>query len=336
MSRALSMGCAGVLALGMAASSGAWAELEVRLPETTGQFDVQKHNEAALRSGFPFAVKPKVSHLGEIELRKHVESLRLATPLGESIQARDFDKGGNIVIGTTAPQSSVAITLVEKGEKGSNVVVSVRDGTGLPAKVGKGQVGVFDLEGNPLTFDVLSLSESGIEVLFEILLDRSGSMQPYIKDVAAAASEFMALLPANAKCRVTSFNDRYTAHSKDYQKCAADAHGLKNMKAGGGTLIYEPLLNSYEELAKAGNRLKAVVLITDGMGQSRISKEEVLKKKSAPTYVYWLGDYKEKQLEGIADTYIYGRQDARKVLGAFFSGIGGALTSQYVIRTPNP
>jgi len=338
MSRASGLLCLRVtaLALSVVIASEALAEIIIRQPETIGHFDVQKHNEAQFKSGFPFRVKPKVSQLGDVELRRHIDSLNLSTLGGIRIEALDIDKGNNIVVGTTIPNASIAINIVEKSKKGRDIVVSVRNSSGSFSKVEKNQVGVFDLEGKPLNFELLRISESTIEVYFEVLLDRSGSMSSYIKDVVAAASEFMDLLPKNAKCRVTSFNHNFTSHSKGYAPCKADVHGLKGMEAGGGTLIYEPLLNSYEQLGKAGNKLKAVIVITDGMGQSKITKADVLKKKTAPTYLYWLGSYKEEQLEGIADTYIYGKQDLKKVLSAFFSTIGSAVNSQHVISTTNP
>lgn len=92
---------------------------------------------------------------------------------------------------------------------------------------------------------------------------------------------------------------------------------------------------AYDELRPASDSLRAVLVITDGVGSSKLTKAQVLSRKSAPTHVYWLGDKDERHLSGIADTVILGEQNLKAVLQSYFKQMAEQLKRQYVITIPS-
>jgi len=327
------------LALSMVLAGGCFqqasAEITIKQPKAIGRIDIKAHNRKHL-SKVGLRIKRDLSHIGDVEVRKRLEAMSLSTGAGVRVHSFDFDKANDLVIGTSTPGTSVEINLVRNQGRGQDIVVLIRGKDGKFKEIRKSEIGVFSLDGQKKDFSVKPFSFSSIEAYFDILLDRSGSMSGFIDDVQGASADLMNKLPGNAKCRVTSFNNKFKRHSTDFLPCSPNLHKLNSLKAGGGTKIFEPLLESYSELAALTGKLTAVVVITDGVGHSKISKDRITKSKSAPTYVYWLGNYKEDRLRGIADTFIYGRQDVKKLLKAYVSRIGSAVNSQHVISTTNP
>ena len=317
-----------VLMLSICFSSQADA-LTIEQPSTTGKLSISEHNESQFKNGFSLKMKPVVSGMLDEELRSHIRSLDLQTIGGFEIKAFDLSKANNLVIGTSEDNTSVEISIVN--ETDGEVLVVFRDKEGRFKKASINNIGVFSIEGEKIGFIRKPLSKASTHAYFNILLDRSGSMSSVIGDVGKIASEFMDALPENARCRVTSFNEKAKNHTSNYTACKASLHGLDGMKAGGGTNIFDPMLKAYESLGKKGNHLKAVIVVTDGVGQSNISKHKVLKAKTAPTHVFWLGNHDEQRLTGIADTFIIGKAEKQKLLERYFQQIGNAVQGQHVI-----
>lgn len=310
------------------------AQVKISQPETVGRFNVDQHNDQQL-SSVGLKIKRDFSQVGGIEVKNHIKALSLSAPNGIRIRSFDLDKVNNIVVGTTSPHSTVDINLVRDGNQGKEIVILIRNPDGSVKATDKNDVGVFDLNGIPQKFTIKSFPASNVKVRFDILVDRSGSMAHVIAKVRTAITLLMDRLPKKARCRVTSFNDTYVRHSKNYQPCMSRLHKINTIKAGGDTDIYQPLFDTYTELERLKDELTAVVIITDGVGSSNISREKMMRRKSSPTYVYWLGDYEEKRLKGIADTFIYGRKDVGRLLKNYVQRIGNAVSHQQVIST-NP
>jgi Ca-activated chloride channel family protein len=126
-----------------------------------------------------------------------------------------------------------------------------------------------------LTRDDLLLEEEGVPqeiidfyieqrpVTLAMILDSSGSMQPAMATVHAAANRFVSALSSDDRALVIDFDDRVyllqdlTADKKALQDAITSTSAL------GGTALYDALHASYRKLRGIDGR-KAIILLTDG------------------------------------------------------------------------
>jgi len=305
------------------------AEITISVPRTKGEIDVGVHNRKQFKDGFGFSVRMDLNQLEGEKLLEEIKRLGLKTKSGELVKSFAVDKQRGLIIATTVP-GTAELSLVRKESK--ELFLSARDEKGSFITLQPEQIGVFNFNGSHIGFEFKRFSElKDQRAYFVLLLDRSGSMSSVIGAVKQAASSFMMSLPANAYCRVLSFSHDLMQHTRNFMPCAQAAKELGSIKAGGGTNLYGALVAGYRDLAAITDSLKAVVLITDGVGDGGMTKQQVLQRKNAPTHTYFLGSYREQQLTGIADTFIYGDQDVRKLLGKFLEQLGDAVRNQAII-----
>jgi hypothetical protein len=239
---------------------------------------------------------------------------------------------GDVLIASSRHDAELSVTHVEPTAAGRNIFLDARDARGS-IRLRPEELGLFTWEGAPVCFALKDVEEVDTRLLFDILIDRSGSMRAYMPMVQDAVVRFFAHLPANARCRVTSFNEAYRRHTPTYGPCTAEAQGLEQLVGQGNTDIFGALAGVYDDHHVAGEHQRAVVVVTDGVGQSDLSKAAVAAKKNAVTFIYWLGDYDERRLTGLADASIYGRDDAEATLDRYFQSINDAVRAQQVIVT---
>ena len=307
----------------------------ISVPVTTGDFDVKSHNEHEFARGFGFSISTNLSVLGDDDLVRHIRSRPFKTRSGFDVTDFMLNKKAGLAIGVARQTGAITINATKQTAEEHIFVVSVRNKTGDFAVLGPEDIGVITLKGRPVPFNVKPFKDSGaVAAYFAVVLDRSGSMSGVIDEVVRSAAGFMKGLPANARCQVWSFNTSLVTHSTGFQSCDPNAHALRDIEAGGGTLIYETLLEAYGALSKFSDGLKAVVLVTDGNGQSELAHRDVLAAKTAPTHVLWLGSYDETRLQRIADTHVYGRRGASALLQRYFDAVKKALRHQYVVVVP--
>lgn len=313
-------------------SAQAHSELKIYEPTTTGAFDVAEHNRKQI-ARLGFEVRQSLSALEGSALEQELKRLQLTTTGGAQLHAFAVDKGRGLVIGTTAQSTTLSINATTATDRGTDLVISARSEDGSFQALGPGQIGVFSFEGSHVGFEMEQFSQAEQRrAYFAILLDRSGSMKSVIKSVQEAATEFMQTLPANARCRVISFNTSLKQHSQDFEQCAPKHHRLTRLTAKGGTNLQRPLLAAYAALNNVPDELKAVLVITDGVGD--LNRRTVQAAKTAPTHVLFMGEHETQHLEGIADTFIYGSQDLQAVMGRYFKALSEAVAHQYVIHLP--
>ena len=322
-------------------SLAAWpslAQIVVREPASKGSINIEAHNKEQLAKGFSFSMRPDLSQLEGAALEEQLSRLKLKSKSGTPLMSFSVDKAHEMIVGTTVDKAKVAINLIRNTDKGTELIIGARDADGTFRALSSEQVGVFTLKGSHLGFSMQRFEHAtGHHAYFVILVDRSGSMKSVMAAVRDAARSFMAALPKNARCRVISFNHAFIHHSSGFDACNPKQHHIDQITAGGGTDIYTPLVAAYDELRPASDSLRAVLVITDGVGSSRLTKAQVLSRKSAPTHVYWLGDYRdggERHLAGIADTFILGEQNLKAMLQNYFKQMSEQLKHQYVITIP--
>lgn len=309
----------------------AWAEIRIRQSSVTGQVHVHS-NERSFARGFRLKIKVDRETITGKQFGKYIRSLRLRTENGRPIESFDYTAEEDLIVGTSR-QTGININHVERTAKGKHIFISSRNDRGDFSKLRKDDIGVFGTDGVSQCFDVRDVEDVDTIMLFDILVDRSGSMSYFIPAVREAVTRFMAHLPSYARCRVTSFNDSYKRHTPNHRLCVAGTHGLDGLIGTGGTDIFGALAAVYDDQQPTREAQRAVVVVTDGVGNSNIAKEVLQQKKNAVTFVYWLGEYDQSHLAGLADEYIYGRDDVRTTLNRYFESIGSAVREQQVIVT---
>ncbi|HEU4401967.1 MAG TPA: VWA domain-containing protein [Candidatus Polarisedimenticolia bacterium] len=127
-------------------------------------------------------------------------------------------------------------------------------------------------------------------VTLAVILDSSGSMQPAMEKVHAAASRFVSTLGEQDRGLVIDFDDKVfllqdlTADRDLLQKAISSTSAL------GGTALYDALYASYRRLKGIDGR-KAIVLLTDGEdNESKFSFKRVLDQaKISDVIIYAIG-----------------------------------------------
>ncbi len=165
------------------------------------------------------------------------------------------------------------------------------------------------------------LVESSLKNMHVVLcMDNSASMKKDMAELQRAAFTFIKGLDPTDKCSIISFNNK-TSVLQDFTN---DKYALSNavfqMRARGGTLLYDTLFTAINKCAIVEGK-KAIVLFTDGKDESysgskpfsRHTLEEVLahaKQVEVPIYVVGIGkEFNENILSAIANetegTYYY-------------------------------
>ncbi len=163
--------------------------------------------------------------------------------------------------------------------------------------------------------------ESSLKNMHVVLcLDNSASMKKDMAELQRAAFTFIKGLDPTDKCSIIIFNNK-TSVLQDFTN---DKYALSNavfqMRARGGTLLYDSLFTAINKCAIIEGK-KAIVLFTDGKDESysgskpfsRHTLEEVLahaRQVGVPVYVIGIGkDFNENILSAIANesegTYYY-------------------------------
>mgnify|MGYP000844637063 CR=1 FL=1 len=163
--------------------------------------------------------------------------------------------------------------------------------------------------------------ESSLKNMHVVLcLDNSASMKKDMAELQRAAFTFIKGLDPTDKCSIITFNNK-TSVLQDFTN---DKYALSNavfqMRARGGTLLYDSLFTAINKCAIIDGK-KAIVLFTDGKDESysgskpfsRHTLEEALahaRQVEVPIYVVGIGqDFNENILSAIANesegTYYY-------------------------------
>lgn len=153
-----------------------------------------------------------------------------------------------------------------------------------------------------------------------LCLDNSASMKKAMSELQRSAFTFIKGLDPTDKCSVITFNNKVTVLQDFTNDKYVLSNALFQMRAKGGTLLYDGLFQAINKCALVDGK-KAIVLLTDGKDESysgskpfsRHTLEEVLahaKQVDVPIYVIGLGqDFNENTLAAFANetegTYYY-------------------------------
>ncbi len=123
-------------------------------------------------------------------------------------------------------------------------------------------------------------------------IDISGSMRPWIDDVKAAVTTFLAAVPPRHEVTLLAFNDTIIPLVLRTTDPAARARAVSRLAAWGTTALYDVILDGLDQLERTTGR-KALVLFTDGEDQGSVAtRDDVirrLERSDATLYAIGLG-----------------------------------------------
>lgn len=134
-------------------------------------------------------------------------------------------------------------------------------------------------------------NDERVPVSIGILFDTSGSMEDKIDEVADAAIHFIET--TNPEDDI--FLIKFSAHADLVEDFTADRQRLRRavrrLRAGGGTALYEAVVEGLQHLQGGRHKKKALLIITDGNDTtSNIRREEAVETaKQSEVAIYALG-----------------------------------------------
>ncbi len=212
----------------------------------------------------------------------------------------------------------------------SNLVVlnaSVLDGKGLPMLgLRQRSFHIFE-DGVEQNIEFFESEETPFAAV--ILIDTSGSMEERIMLARSAAITFLGGIRDDDVAAIYNF-DSDVKLIQDFSQSRDVAEGVYDLKARGMTVLNNAIVKGAQELAKRGEKRKAIIIISDGMDtKSRYSGDQALKAAlAAGTTVYTVdmsvplaaADQENQRRLGIQQL----KKFAEKSGGKFISTPGGA------------
>lgn len=246
----------------------------------------------------------------------------------------DVDMANDLVVAFSGGSSE--IIKAARTPSGFQIIGSFKDRGGNFISPPVGSLAVYNTNGEKLCFDYEDVTQAPPQMVFMLLLDRSGSMYSVIDDVKASAKTFLSALPSTAMCAVSSFNTEFTYHNERYENCNSGDFKLDDLSADGGTELYTPLLRGYESLAQDHFKgfQKAVIIITDGqiLPSAALRDQVLAAKQDALSFVYFLGEKEEAPLIGLSDGFLNSTSDIKPHLDQYFQSLSTAYNTQKVLN----
>jgi Ca-activated chloride channel family protein len=230
-------------------------------------------------------------------------------------------------------QAEKSDTIVVKNVNEVNVVFTVTDKHGRFVKdLKKDDIKVLD-DNKPQ--DIVSFrSETDLPLRVGLLIDASNSIRDRFKFEQEAAIEFLNQIvrPKSDKAFVIGF-DSVAEVTQDYtDKTDALAHGVRMLKAGGGTALFDAVYFACREKLQnpppnspngpSGAR-RAMILLSDGEdNQSRVTREEAVEMAQRAEVIIY-----------VISTNITGiKTRGDKVLERFAETTGGRLFTPFKLQ----
>jgi Ca-activated chloride channel homolog len=234
---------------------------------------------------------------------------------------------------TSTPDSDIPTETIKKSVNEVNVVFTVTDKHGRFVKdLKKDDIKVMD-DNKPQ--EVLSFrSETDLPLRVGLLVDASNSIRDRFKFEQEAAIEFLNQIvrPKSDKAFVIGF-DSVAEVTQDYtDKTDALAHGVRMLKAGGGTALFDAIYFACREKLQnpppngpnspSGSR-RAMILLSDGEdNQSRVTREEAVEMAQRAEVIIY-----------VISTNITGiKTRGDKVLERFAETTGGRLFTPFKLQ----
>ena len=322
-------------------AAGAQAQVKIKEPySTSGTLDV-----ARITVLDEFAAKLNIGSLEEprfatsLGAGKLVAAFNGTSILKGQITHAVLDKKTGMLLGVVGGRMTFTGTLPSGAIK---VLITDKNGQVLQ---GRQIVAVDAASGAPICMKqtpIAALPAAQAKMAFSILIDRSGSMSGAMEDVKRAVLRLLKLLPENAYCEVIAFNSAWDDVSgRGFQSCDPSKFDLSRLTAEGGTDIYTPLSEIYENYSKwnSPDLQSSVFIVTDGqLNDDPVTAEQrrqtlVAQKGKVFTTVFWHGSNAgaEKNFTDLADAYISSGGDMKTLLSEAFGMVGEQFRGQVVL-----
>jgi Mg-chelatase subunit ChlD len=173
-----------------------------------------------------------------------------------------------------------------------------------------------------------------------VAIDVSGSMAGDPLDRAKqAATAFVQSLGANDTASVVAFNATVTTIVPFTSDKPQLVSGIASLQAGGGTALYEAVLDTSYLAGTSGSPRRAVILLTDGENDAPNSTTtadgslDVAKSVGAPLFTIGFGETPDLgYLQGLASaTHGSYRGASAANIGAVYDDLARLLRNQYVL-----
>jgi VWFA-related protein len=136
-----------------------------------------------------------------------------------------------------------------------------------------------------------------VPVMVGLVVDRSGSMKPKLRDVITAARTFVQSSRPDDHMFVVDFNENVTLATPAQTGNLSDelARAIADRPASGKTALYDAVLEAFGQLGAAGPEKKVLIVISDGGDNASKHKlAEVLKTAGqSSALVYTIGIFDE-------------------------------------------
>lgn len=306
------------------------AQILIEKPDsTTGNLEIQ--TGPSDRGEVDFSVNLS----REFEQEYYVGDKRLELESGELVQSHNIEEDAGFIVGTSSLDvAQVTINNWIRTDDGIEAAISFINTDGRHRALDISQISAHSVDGDNRCFDIEKIGTDKTTVATHILIDRSGSMGGHMPTVLDALDRFVSIMPSKGLCQITSFNQSSQDHTEGYESCSRSASGVSDLQAEGGTDFYSPLITAYAELATVQAIQKTVIIVTDGLGDGPHTKADALNAKTAGTFVFWVGDYQERALEGLTDATLSATNRIPRSIETFFSALGEAITEQQVLLIP--
>jgi Ca-activated chloride channel homolog len=154
-----------------------------------------------------------------------------------------------------------------------------------------------------------------------LLVDTSGSMGAKLDTSRAAVAEFLKTMNKQDEAFLIEFSDRAELVKEFSTDTAAIQSKLVNIESKGLTALLDSISNGLDEMKKAKNARKALIIISDGGdNNSRYTPDQIKQLvREADVQVYSMGVFEPFPLLGLSAAELSGP----KLLSALSSQTGG-------------
>ena len=155
----------------------------------------------------------KTMSMEEMRIDERILRGELVLRDGRPVSVYAYDPVHNLIVGAVSPAGKISIHQVSAHESGREALVMFLNDRQEPFRPEAEDFGVWnrDFERINVTLDEVTKTAKRMHVF--LLIDRSGSMKPFMRAVKERAKGFLAALPKGAKCLVASFNRLVTVHA---------------------------------------------------------------------------------------------------------------------------
>lgn len=154
-------------------------------------------------------------------------------------------------IGVDFPQVTVRVKLMASG----------------PLEVGSS---TFEMSENAIPIEGFFLASATPRFYLILLLDRSSSVEPVVGDIKRSAARFLYSLPSDTRISLMTFGSDCDICCDFTTDRPTLIHGIKTLRAWGGTALYDALFLACEQLYSHSDPrdLRTIVLFTDGRDET--------------------------------------------------------------------